>query len=112
MLESFPGDGLAVVVGATGGIGGALLARLAGERSFRGVVGLSQGGAPPLDLTSEETIARAAAHVAGTGRELQLVVDATGFLHGGGLGPGGAGASSTPRTWRRPSPSTPPVRRC
>jgi uncharacterized protein YbjT (DUF2867 family) len=38
MLESFPAGGLAVVVGASGGIGGALLARLAGERSFRGVV--------------------------------------------------------------------------
>ena len=87
MLESFPAGGLAVVVGATGGIGGALLARLAGERSFRGVVGLSRGGAPPLDLTSEETIARAAAHVAGTGHEPRLVVDATGFLHGGGLAP-------------------------
>ena len=97
MLESFPVGGLAVVVGATGGIGGALLARLAGERSFRGVVGLSRGGAPPLDLTAEETIARAAAHLAGTGRELRLVVDATGFLHGGGLGP--------ERSWRQLDPA-------
>ncbi len=97
MLESFPADGLAVVVGATSGIGGALLAQLAGERSFRGVVGLSRGGAPPLDLASEETIARAAAHVAGTGRELRLVVDATGFLHGGGLGP--------ERSWRQLDPA-------
>jgi NAD(P)-dependent dehydrogenase (short-subunit alcohol dehydrogenase family) len=97
MLESFPGDGLAVVVGATGGIGGALLAHLAGERSFRGVVGLSRGGAPPLDLTSEETIAHAAAHVAGMGRELRLVVDATGFLHGGGLAP--------ERSWRQLDPA-------
>ena len=40
MLEAFPADGLAVVVVATGGIGGALLAHLAGERSFRGLVGL------------------------------------------------------------------------
>src|SRR5215218_5408108 len=75
MLESFPGDGLAVVVGATGGIGAALLAHLAGEGSLRGVVGLGRGGDPPLDLTAEETIARAAAHVAGTGRELRLVVE-------------------------------------
>lgn len=97
MLEFFPGDGLAVVVGATGGIGGALLAHLAGERSFRGVVGLSRGGAPPLDLTSEETIAHAAAHVAGMGRELRLVVDATGFLHGGGLAP--------ERSWRQLDPA-------
>jgi NAD(P)-dependent dehydrogenase (short-subunit alcohol dehydrogenase family) len=97
MLESFPAGGLAVVVGATGGIGGALLARLAGERSFRGAVGLGRGGDPPLDLTAEETIARAAAHVAGTGHELRLVVDATGFLHGGGLGP--------ERSWRQLDPA-------
>jgi NAD(P)-dependent dehydrogenase (short-subunit alcohol dehydrogenase family) len=97
MLESFPADGLAVVVGATGGIGGALLAHLAGERSFRGVVGLSRDGVPPLDLTSEETIARAAAHVASIGHERRLVVDATGFLHAGGLGP--------ERSWRQLDPA-------
>jgi len=97
MLESFPAGGLAVVVGASGGIGGALLARLAGEPSFRGVVGLGRGSVPPLDLTSEETIARAAAHVAGTGHEPRLVVDATGFLHGDGLAP--------ERSWRELDPA-------
>ena len=97
MLESFPAGGLAVVVGATGGIGGALLARLAGERSFQGVVGLGRDGVPPLDLTSEETIARAAAHVAGTGHEPRLVVDATGLLHGDGLAP--------ERSWRELDPA-------
>ena len=97
MLESFPAGGLAVVVGASGGIGGALLARLAGERSFRGVAGLGRDSVPPLDLTSEETIARAAAHVAGTGHEPRLVVDATGFLHGDGLAP--------ERSWRELDPA-------
>ena len=97
MLESFPAGGLAVVVGASGGIGGALLARLAGERSFRGVVGLGRDSVPRLDLTSEETIARAAAHVAGTGHEPRLVVDATGLLHGDGLAP--------ERSWRELDPA-------
>jgi NAD(P)-dependent dehydrogenase (short-subunit alcohol dehydrogenase family) len=97
MLESFPAGGLAVVVGASGGIGGALLARLAGEPSFQGVVGLGRDSVPPLDLTSEETIARAAAHVAGTGHEPRLVVDATGLLHGGGLAP--------ERSWRELDPA-------
>ena len=97
MLESFPAGGLAVVVGASGGIGGALLARLAGERSFRGVVGLGRGGVPPLDLTAEETIARAAAHVAGLGHAPRLVVVATGFLHGDGLAP--------ERSWRELDPA-------
>jgi NAD(P)-dependent dehydrogenase (short-subunit alcohol dehydrogenase family) len=97
MLESFPAGGLAVVVGATGGIGGALLARLAGERSFRGVVGLGRDSVPPLDLTSEETIARAVAHVVATGHEPRLVVDATGFLHGDGLAP--------ERSWRELDPA-------
>ena len=90
----------------------ALLARLAGERSFRGVVGLSRGGAPPLDLTSRRpsrvppptSPARAASCGSWSTRP--------GSSTAAGSGPRGAGASSTPRTWRRPSPSTPPVRRC
>ena len=75
------------------------------------VVGLSRGGAPPLDLTSRRpsrvppptSPARATSCGSWSTRP--------GSSTAAGSGPRGAGASSTPRTWRRPSPSTPPARR-
>lgn len=85
------GEGLAVVVGATGGIGGALLDRLKAEWGDAAVIGLSRQGEPALDLLDEACIAAAAAHVqtesVARGRPLRLLVDATGFLHGDGMQP-------------------------
>lgn len=80
---SFPPDGIAVVIGATGAIGGALAAQLSGSNHFYTVVELSRAGTPALDLTSEDSIAEAAAFVAALDHPLRLVIDATGFLHGG-----------------------------
>ncbi len=77
---------LAVVVGAGGGIGAALLAGLEAGGAYGRVIGLGRGTAPPLDLLSEPSIAEAAAAVAMAG-ELRLLVDATGFLHGAGFTP-------------------------
>lgn len=77
---------LAVVVGAGGGIGAALLAGLEAGGAYGRVIGLGRGTAPPLDLLSEPSIAEAAASVAAAG-ELRLLVDATGFLHGAGFTP-------------------------
>lgn len=77
---------LAVVVGAGGGIGAALLAGLEVGGAYGRVIGLGRGTAPPLDLLSEPSIADAAASVAAVG-ELRLLVDATGFLHGAGFTP-------------------------
>ncbi len=74
------------MVGASGGLGGALLAALEAGGSFGRVIGLGRGTQPPLDLLSESSIAAAAAIVAGAG-ELRLMLDATGFLHGGGFSP-------------------------
>jgi NAD(P)-dependent dehydrogenase (short-subunit alcohol dehydrogenase family) len=65
-----------VVIGATGGIGGAIADAL--EAGGRAVLRLSRRSAPPLDLLDEASIAAAAEH-AGDG--LRLVLDATGFLH-------------------------------
>ena len=70
------------MIGAGGAIGTALAAAL--ERSGRPVRRLGRRSVPPLDLLDEASIA-AAATVAGGG--LRLVVDATGFLHGGGMVP-------------------------
>jgi len=66
----------AVVAGATGGIGAALAAAL--EARGASVLRLGRRTAPPLDLREEASIA-AAAGAAGDG--LDLVLDATGFLH-------------------------------
>ena len=86
-LESFPSSGIAVVVGAFGGIGSALVDQLADSTAFAAVIGLGRSSSPTLDLESEQTIAEAARHLADMGAEPRLVIDATGFLHGDGFTP-------------------------
>ena len=78
----------AVVIGASGGIGGAFEAALIDEGAFAIVHGLarSRGGAQHLDLLDETSIAAAAAHVA-EGPPPTLVIVATGLLHAGDHGP-------------------------
>ena len=78
MLASFAPDLRAVVVGAGGGIGAALVERLA----LRGeVIALTRAD---LELTDPASIAAAAARIAGP---LDLVVVATGMLHDTAGGP-------------------------
>ncbi|MCG6115512.1 MAG: SDR family NAD(P)-dependent oxidoreductase [Mesorhizobium sp.] len=72
--------GLAVVIGASGGIGSAIAARLEQDGTHERVIRLSRSSTPPLDLLAEETIAEAARCCAGQG-DIRLVIDATGFLH-------------------------------
>lgn len=76
--------GLAVVFGAGGGIGRALLARL--QADGRAVAGYSRSSAPPIDLLDEASLAAAAQQAASLG-PLRLVIDATGFLHDAGQRP-------------------------
>jgi len=83
----WPTGGLALVIGASGGIGDALLARLQADSRFTRVLGLSRRSQPALDLLDEASIAQAAAHVAGLDLPLRLLVDATGLLNGQGLQP-------------------------
>jgi NAD(P)-dependent dehydrogenase (short-subunit alcohol dehydrogenase family) len=87
MTEPFPSGGLAVVVGAGGGIGQALVAQLRAEPCFERVVGLGRGTDPGIDLGDAASIARAALHIESLGLPLRLVINAVGFLHGGGLAP-------------------------
>lgn len=72
----------AVIIGASGGIGGAFEAALIEEGIFGAVHGFarSRGGAQHLDLLDEGSIAAAAAHVA-KGPPPALVIVATGLLH-------------------------------
>jgi NAD(P)-dependent dehydrogenase (short-subunit alcohol dehydrogenase family) len=71
---------LAVVIGASGGVGGALLDELRRESLYAQVIGLSRHSTPALDLLSEPSIIECARYVAAIGTPL-LLIDATGFLH-------------------------------
>ena len=86
-LNSIPPGGLAVVVGATGGIGAALLSQLQDTPTFAQVLGLSRSSQPALDLLDEASLANAAQYVKSLGLEVRLVIDATGYLHGDGHQP-------------------------
>lgn len=79
----------AVVIGASGGIGGALEAALIEEGAFHAVHGFarSRGGSQHLDLLDEASIAAAAVFVAKEGTPPTLVVVATGLLHADEHGP-------------------------
>ena len=85
-LQSFPRSGIAVVFGASGGIGGALLDAIRAAERFDHVVAFSRATSPPADLLDEGSIARAVAFAADKG-DLRLVINATGFLHDERQGP-------------------------
>lgn len=86
-LASLPAGGLAVVVGAQGGIGSALVEALRQSGRFAEVLALARDTQPPLELASEASIAAAADAVATRGLPLRLVIVASGYLHGGGHAP-------------------------
>ncbi len=71
-----------IVFGAAGGIGAAFADAL-GD----GVLRYSRRSVPAVDIEDEASIAAAAADVAAQGAVIELMVDATGFLHGGGFLP-------------------------
>ena len=92
------GDGApatAVVIGASGGVGRAICELLRGDARYAQVLALGRSGGEAiditLDITDESSIESAAAQVsdasAHSGAALRLVIDATGFLHGGGFEP-------------------------
>lgn len=85
-LGSFPQAGMAVIFGASGGIGGALVEAIRAAERFEHVVAFSRSTSPWIDLLDEASLERAAAFAADQG-ELRLVIDATGFLHDDRQGP-------------------------
>jgi NAD(P)-dependent dehydrogenase (short-subunit alcohol dehydrogenase family) len=109
MLSSF-GQGLRVCVfGATGGIGGALVARLATLPEVETVYAGSRQPRPAsgkifpfaFDLEDEASIERAAATVAATG-PIDLIIVATGVLqHGETLKPEKSWRAQTPEAYAR-----------
>lgn len=78
--EGEDGD-IAVVFGATGGIGRSLLRSLEESGDFAQVRGFSRRSDPSLDLMDETGIAAIAHRLAGLQGTLRLCIDATGMLH-------------------------------
>ncbi|HEV7344449.1 MAG TPA: SDR family NAD(P)-dependent oxidoreductase [Devosia sp.] len=93
--EPFPPGGLAIVIGANGGMGRALHEALNASDSFAKVQGFSRA-AGDIDFTDEASIVNCAALVASEGLPLRLVIVATGLLHDGDLQP--------EKSWRQIEP--------
>lgn len=85
-LESFPQPSVAVVFGAGGGIGRALVEAIQAADRFAHVVAFSRSTSPSIDLLDESSLEKAAAFAADLG-DPRLVIDATGFLHDDRQGP-------------------------
>jgi NAD(P)-dependent dehydrogenase (short-subunit alcohol dehydrogenase family) len=81
-----PPQNLALIIGANGGLGDALLSQLEGDANYAQAVGFSRSTQVSVNYDDEASISKAAAHVADlcktTNLQLRLLVVATGFLHG------------------------------
>ncbi len=87
ILQSFPEGGVAIVLGASGGIGAAVLAAVKASDRFAAVLGYHRRSVPALELTDEASIVAIADQVKAFGQPLRLVFDATGVLQGEGAAP-------------------------
>ena len=85
-MNSLPAGYRALVVGASGAIGGALVEALRADERCGGVTALSRSSAPALDLTDPVSIAAAAAALRGQA-PFHLMVCATGVLQVDGRAP-------------------------
>ena len=83
-----PAKTLALVIGAGGGLGAALVQALSipGEHSIDSVLALGRATLPAINYSDETSLQNAAAWVSAQcqlqGAELRLVIVASGFLHG------------------------------
>jgi NAD(P)-dependent dehydrogenase (short-subunit alcohol dehydrogenase family) len=77
----------ALVIGATGGIGAALVAALQADPRYEQVLGLSRCSSPPVDLLDEGSIKAAADYVRDSGLMPSLILISTGLLHARDAGP-------------------------
>lgn len=80
-MDSFADGYRALVIGASGGIGAALVEALSGDPRCAAVLGLSRGSQPAIDFADEASIAAAAEALAAQA-PFQLIVNAAGVLHG------------------------------
>ena len=105
-VEHRSGAGAAVVIGSSGGMGGALTSALVERNGWTQVHALSRSEAPPpagaqggrIDVTDEASIAAAVQGVPG---EIDLVIVATGRLQGEGMSPERSFAALDPEALTR-----------
>lgn len=86
MFNSFPAGDLAVVIGASGGIGEALSSAIGRSNCFAETIGFTRSSAPPLDLLNESSIETCARWLERQGKP-RLIVVASGLLHRAGMDP-------------------------
>ena len=86
MMHSLPEGYRALVFGASGAIGSALVQQLQSDPRCASVLGVSRQSTPGLDLLSEPSIQACAQALAAQG-PFHLVLDATGALTVNGRGP-------------------------
>jgi NAD(P)-dependent dehydrogenase (short-subunit alcohol dehydrogenase family) len=79
-MDSLGSSYRAVVIGATGGLGKAFVEHLRSDPNCCDVAALSRNSDPPVDVTSEASVAGAAAWLRERSAEWDLVIDATGVL--------------------------------
>jgi NAD(P)-dependent dehydrogenase (short-subunit alcohol dehydrogenase family) len=96
-FAQFPPGGIAVVFGASGGIGRALTARLRTHPDFSIVSGYSRTGTIALDLGVESSIEAVSADVQQYDMDVRLLIDATGVLEGDGC--------IAEKSWRQLNPA-------
>ncbi|SDF57244.1 hypothetical protein SAMN05216241_101496 [Limimonas halophila] len=96
-LPSIPEGGVAVVLGATGGLGAAMVEALGASGRFTAVRGFSRSSDPALDVTDEASVQRVAEAVANAGAAPRLIFDATGVLHDATMQP--------EKSWRHIDPA-------
>lgn len=80
-MQSFPDGFRALVIGASGGIGAALVNALRADSRCACVLMLSRTSSPPLDLADPASIEQAAKAVA-IQAPFHLIINAAGVLHG------------------------------
>jgi NAD(P)-dependent dehydrogenase (short-subunit alcohol dehydrogenase family) len=85
-LESFPPNFRALVIGASGGIGAALLQLLVDDPRCALAIGLGRATEPAIDFDDEDSIGRCADCVSAQG-PFHLIVNASGVLKGDDFGP-------------------------
>ena len=82
MLKKLGKGYRAVVIGATGGIGGAFLDLLQADPACGEAIALSRSTDPAIELEDEASIAAAAEQIGGGG-PVHLIIDASGILPDG-----------------------------
>jgi NAD(P)-dependent dehydrogenase (short-subunit alcohol dehydrogenase family) len=79
-LSSFPNGFRALVIGASGGIGQAIVQHLTSAPHCAKVIGLHRHSKPRIDFDNEASIANAADGLRGGGK-FHLIINAAGLLH-------------------------------